>query len=175
MSDTISLLTVITPVTPGHEDLLDADLKQLWEGPSPFAQLPELHFARWVIIGDVRGNLPHLPRRRQPLRMKYLVYSCGFNGPVSGVLENMRTLVGPTTDSIWTHCVGYPGLTDRDRFQDYFTHNTLPIPHQFIAYHRTVADIKSALDLRQRHIDLAYATQGMDPARLLAAFRKEFP
>lgn len=170
----ISLLSVLTPVTPGREEALAEHLCGLGAGSSPFARLSELHFARWVIIGEVRGRFPRLPRRRPALRMKYLLYTCGFNGPSGQLLENLRTRCGAAADGIWGHCVGYPGCAERQRFREYFGHNALPIPHQFLAYQHTVGETREALDLRAKHVQLACATQGKSADAILAGFREVF-
>jgi len=170
----ISLLTVLTPIVPGDEPDLERTLAGLSRGPSPLARLDYVHFARWVVIGEVRGRFPKLSRNRRQLRMRYLLFTAGFDGSVEHFVEDVRTTLGDTADRIWGSCIGYPGASDRDEVHRYFEHNRLAIPHSFLAYEHSVPQVKAALGLREKYIRLAMAAQTADDAELLSRFKAEF-
>jgi hypothetical protein len=169
----ITLLNVLTPIGPGREGDLEDELAALARIDSPLAGIGSVHFARWVIIGSVRGNFPRLSSRRRQLRMKYLLLTAAVDGAFEDFIEQLRTTVADFTDAVWRPCVGYPGRADRDAFHTYFAHNRLDVPNSYIAYQNPVSDVRQALDLSSRHLRLAQQIQatGADP---LDAFRKEF-
>jgi hypothetical protein len=165
-----TILTVLTPIIPGHDRELDATLTELSTNGSTLDHIGSVHFARWVVIGSVRGEFPRLSRRRRQLRMKYLLLTAAVDGPFEDFVEQLRTTVAPLTRSIWSHCVGCPDLADPIAFHAYFAHNRLAVPHSFLAYENTVPDVLGALELRTQHLALARTVQssGADP---LAAFQ----
>ena len=70
--------TALTPITRGREEELCAALAGLGTGPaSPFAQVPGVHFARWVII-DTVGDQPGQQRDGWP--QAYLLTSTTADG-----------------------------------------------------------------------------------------------
>ena len=176
----ITLVTVLTPITPGREPELATYLNGLPKRyPKSFNELPCVHFARWVIIGQIPSE--YNGRRmfgrwlQRPLRMKYLLFSSAFNCSGDAFFEDVRERLGPLADGVWDHCVGYPGSANRAEFHDYMAHNNLPIVQKFIAYDYTVAQIVDALALRKQHIELAQETQTKtDPEQLHQMFEAEF-
>ena len=112
----MTLLNVLTPIPAGRESALDTKLASL-PADGLFARVEMVHFARWVIIGQLRSDFSGAPRRRRPLRMKYLLFSSGFNGADTDFFEELRLTVGPAVDEVWNHCVNYPGSARRVEFR----------------------------------------------------------
>jgi hypothetical protein len=166
----INLANVLTPVVPGREADLAAHLSGL-TGADPFAQVAEVHVARWVVIGDEN---PDPGASRDGLRMQYLLFSCAFNGSFADLVEALRLRAGPTIDGIWGHCVNYPGHAARRELHRYLTHTRLSIDQRFVAYDGTVAEIRAALDLRRRHIEFALTAQSLNDDDLQKEFLRHF-
>ena len=164
-------LTVLTPVVPGEEDALTADLQTLDRDPSPFASLASTHFVRWVVVAQVGSRLA---RARRPLSMRYLLFTALSNSPVEDFVEELGQRLGPELDTVWRHCVGYPGHQDGRAFATYLLHNALRIEQRFTAYDADVTEIKRAVGLRRAHAQLARRTQRMPDQDLQRAFLDAF-
>ena len=102
-------LTVLTPIIDGQETHLAQYLNALPTGDaSPLAGVPGTHFARWVVIDDViyegpdQGDRDHLEHPR-------LLFTSNFDGDLDPYLEALRTGLGESADTIWGHCIRYPG------------------------------------------------------------------
>lgn len=174
MSDErVNLVNILTPVIPGHTAALRTRLGEIGSAEI-FARLDAVHFARWVIIADAVPARAGLPRATDGLRMDYLLFSAGFNGRPADVLDRLRLEAGPAIDTVWCHCVNYPGSGRRRAYHRYLRHNSLPIQQRFLGYEATVAQVRRALDLRERHIKVACETQGLSNDELLEAFTKTF-
>ena len=168
-------LTVLTPVRPGEEDALADSLKKLPQGAaSPFRQVAETHFARWVVLRGAPWRVPGVPRRSRPLRMQYLLFTSTANCPPEQHVEDLRTGLHCHADAVWGHCVGYPGHDRAPEFRRYLLHNRLPIDRWSPAYDATVREVHHALALRHRHADLAVRTQADDDLGLQEAFLTKF-
>ena len=157
-------LTVITPIIDGHETELAQYLGGLESGDrSPLAGVRGTHFARWVVIDDViyeghdQGERDHLQHAR-------LLFTSNFDGPLDRYLEALRTGLGEGADTIWGHCVGYPGTQTPPPFTAYLRHHQIDSSLFFAAYgDRTVEDVKRSLALRSTLIDFALRAQGSRP------------
>jgi hypothetical protein len=177
----ITVTNVLTPIIPGHEPaLLEVLDGRLPTGTaSPFGRLDSVHFARWVIIGQLRPEFAGRPgllgRLRGPLRMKYLLFSAAFNGSPDDFWAQLWCRMRAEADDVWSHCVGYPGAGAEWEFCRYLLHNSLPIDQQFLAYQHTVPRLRHWLRLRQQHVDFAVRSQGLDEVQLLKEFCAEFP
>lgn len=141
---------------------------------SPFARVGRIHFARWVIVPQLVevGPPPEVPDR---LNNEYLLFSTDVDGDLEPFLEALRTEIPEVMDAVYSHCVAYPGSADRDGFQRYFRHNQIETTFPFSAYQdATVPEVREALELRRRLIDLAVRSQTLDPAGLQEAYRQAF-
>jgi hypothetical protein len=168
-------LTVLAPVRPGEEAELTAALDRMPRGEqSPFARLSSTHFARWVVVGEPGAEFPGAPWPARRLRMRYLLFTSTFNGKVGSYLEELRVRLGAQADQVWGHCVGYPGHHDPVRFRRYLRHNSVPVHLWYAAYQATVPEVRTALDLRDRHIAFAQQAQGMCDKQLLQAYVAHF-
>ncbi len=168
-------LTVMTPIHDGHESPLARYLEGLGvQAPSPLADVPGTHFARWVIVGDVvyegAGQ-----RRRDHLGAPRLLFTSNLDGPVEPYFERLRTGLGAAADAIWGHCVGYPGSADAGAFAAYLRAHQIESALFVAGYgDRTVEDVKESLATRKRLIDFALSARDMAQAELQSAFNERF-
>jgi hypothetical protein len=168
-------LTVLTPIIDGHETELAHYLNGLQSSnQSPLAGVHGTHFARWVIIGDVTYEGPD-QGEREHLEHPRLLFTSNFDGPLDPYLEALRTGLGDSANTIWGHCVGYPGTRDAGSFADYVRHHQIDSSLFFAAYgDRTVEDVRRSLALRTRLIEFVLQGQGLPASELKAAFLQEF-
>ena len=160
-------LTVLAPISDGHEAELARYLDGLQSGDSsPLARVRGTHFARWVVIDDVvyegpdEGDREHLQHAR-------LLFTSNFDGRLDSYLEALRAGLGDSADTIWGHCIGYPGASDAGAFGEYFRHHQIDSSLFFAAYgDRTVEDVKRSLAVRTKFIELRASGAGPAGARL---------
>jgi hypothetical protein len=108
-------VTVIATVADGHVDDLEWLLERLGSDDAiPFADLPNLHFARlFVLSGAVDLDGASIPPK--------LVFLSDVDTPADRYLGAVVDAFGPTLDAIFGHCEGYDmvmaaGPADRLRF-----------------------------------------------------------
>jgi hypothetical protein len=168
-------LTVLTPIIDGHETHRSQYLGGLPGGDgSPLAGVPGTHFARWVVIDDVIYEGPD-QEDRDHLEHPRLLFTSNFDGDLDPYLEGMRTGLGESADTIWGHCIGYPGHNDADAFRRYMLHHQIDSSLFFAAYgDRTVQDVRRSLAVRTKLIEFVLRAQGLDAGALKAAFLEEF-
>lgn len=167
------LLMVLTPIRPGEEDALRAFLEGFaGGGPSPLARLPRTHIGRWLIMVD----MPHDPAAMADhLDMPYLLFTSAFDGDLDSYLDELVSALQPEAAEIWGRCVGCPQPAQGGALKRYLQHNQLDSGFFFAAYgESTVADVRLALDKRERLIAFAVRTQGMPAAALQQEFVQEF-
>jgi hypothetical protein len=168
-------LTVLTPIVDGDETELAQYLDGLQPGDSsPLAGVAGTHFARWVVIDDViyegteQGDRDHLAHPR-------LLFTSNFDGELDPYLEALRTGLGASADAIWSHCIGYPGSADPQRFASYLRAHQIDSSLFFAAYgDRSVQDVTRSLAVRSKLIEFALRAQGLGGAELKSAFLQEF-
>jgi hypothetical protein len=167
------LLMVLTPVKPGEEEALRDYLESLYErGGSPLARLGRTHVGRWLILPDLPQNPAAMPDH---LDMPYLLFTSAFDGDLGSYLDELVAALGPEAGEIWGRCVGCPNPAAGPRLKDYLLHNQLDAGFFFAAYgSASVADVKRALDKRERLTAFMLRAQGMEPAQVQEAFVKEF-
>ncbi|MDQ7993310.1 MAG: hypothetical protein AAGC63_09240, partial [Propionicimonas sp.] len=137
------------------------------------ARVESLHLSRLQVFRKLVFQGP-MQRRRDTLRHAHLVFTATFNGELDGFLDDLAGSV-PECDDWWGLCVGYPGRADRAAFRGWVrslqvdtTMFQSPIPTV------TVEDVHSAAALRDRLLDFAVATQGVDAETLYRRFKEEF-
>lgn len=159
-------LTTMLPVLPGHEDALESLLESLDPLASPFGAVPELHFARLLVIRDLVYQGP--PQVPESLDCAYLAFSTSSDGPLDALLHSIAAL--PAAAEIFGHCEGYasePGLfaewvRSHQKDNGYFL-----TPWPF----KRVSDIKEALRVQDGFLGLADRARTLDDAALQAEFR----
>jgi hypothetical protein len=117
-------LTILSPILEGdsidicHATALRWYLASLPRNhTSPFAQVSSTHFARLVVMDDV--VFVGAPAREEHLKSRYLVFETNFDGDLDTYLTRMTREIPDFVDSVWKHCVGYPGVTDPAAFSAY--------------------------------------------------------
>jgi hypothetical protein len=162
-------LAVLLPVLGGQEQTLEARLTALPDGDeSPFATLSSTHFARLVLVPNLRDGadrvLPGVPA--------LLFFSAEFDLPVSGYLEALCTLMPREVDEIFELCEGYPGVASPPRFKRWLLDHRVPAGFSIQGNPgATAGDVVESLALRDRIIEFAVNTQRLGPEALLAAWR----
>lgn len=152
-------VTLITPIEPGQTD----DLASILRGfgtrqSSPLAKLPDVHFARWVIIDHLHTNWPGAPKAPPRLRSDYLLFSADVITPASRASELpeafFRDLLAHIPDevtAVWSRCRGFPGTARSDAFVSYLAASQIELGLYYAAYPGgTVDEIRHALWVRGR-------------------------
>ena len=161
----------MTPILDGAEPELRAYLEALPRDPSPLAKLERTHFARWVILtGFVTGTgQPKADRLSAP----YLIFTSNFDEPEDSYLDELCTRLAPEAKEIWGRCAGCPASASGQELKEYLLQHRVKTGFFVAAYNEaTVAQVKASVALRQKMIDLAVRSQGMQPAELQRAFRE---
>jgi hypothetical protein len=162
-------LTVLTPIAPGAEPDLRAHLEGLRERPSPLARLPRTHFGRWVIVSQL------VAEKDEPepdhLAGPYLLFTASFDGPLDTYLDELCDELAAEAQEIWGRCTGAPQPPAGAPLKAYLRAHHHKTGFFVAAYPQaTVGHVRAALAQRDDAIAFARAAQGMDPARLQAAF-----
>ena len=177
--------TSLTPVRAGHGDGLSAHLSDLPMGrESPLARLPYVHFARWLVVDQLKMDWSGAPRDPTRLQSSYLLFTASITGPDNGryakelpgsFLRELATQVPEAVDAIWGNCVGYPGSASVDGCVAYFVKSQLDTLLFHVGYPEvTVAQVNRALAARDGLVGFARRHQGHDdPARLQRAYLEE--
>jgi hypothetical protein len=161
---------VLAPVLEGRVDELRRTLDATPdEELSPLAQVPGLHFSRWVIVPDlVYGAEPQRPDR---LRRPLLVFTSTFDGSLDDHLAALLEGLGESADAVWGHCDGWPG---RGQGADWLRAHRVKTGLFVAAYPgATVEGVRHALAARERLLALAEETQRADTQTLRRRFLEE--
>lgn len=169
-------VTVITPIEPGRAGDLRKLLRQYKPGPpSPLAKVPDVQFARWVIIDQLRTDWPGAPKPPPRLKSEYLLFSADVTAPAYRVgslpdsfFRDVATHMSADADKVWRHCLGYPGAADVERFVEYMKKSQITIGLYYAAYpDATVDDVNHALHVRIKLGEFALKAQDVTPTTAL--------
>jgi len=171
-------LTILSPIidderaTPSHDLQIREYLATLPTGEaSPFALAPGTHLARLVVMDDV--IYVGAPACEEHLHSKYLVFESNCDGDLDSYLRGLAASVPEHLNAIWSHCVGYPGAGDPQRFLNYMKACQIETTFFFAAVNdRSVPQTLSALQTQRAVADFIACHQGMEPARLQREFRE---
>ena len=174
-------LTILSPIivdenaTPSHDLQIRKYLASLLAEealagkPSPFALAPATHLARLVVMDDV--IYVGMPACEEHLKSKYLVFESNIDGDLDKYLRGLATHIPEHLDAIWSHCVGYPGAADPQRFVDYMKACQIETTFFFAAVNdKTVTQSLRALETQRAVTDFIASHQGMEAAQLQAEF-----
>ena len=120
-----------------------------------------LQFVHWVVVR--RDQFPRLDAAQQPERLNYdyLFFLSTFNGPWGPYIEAFSDVLYKALDLVWFWSVGYPFARPVGPLKAYIQRNQIESDHSYSAYPgASVRDVRSALDLRERVIDLAERAHG---------------
>ena len=170
----------LTPIRSGREDALREHLRTL--AVSPFADLPDVHVARWLLIDQMKLQWPGAPKRKTRLRSQYLLFSASVTAadPQSAqqlprsFLAAIATTIPRQADAVWGNCVNYPGAARVEEFVSYLERSLLDTLLFHAGYPATVTEVRRALALRDGFARFAMANQAVsDPAQLRENFITE--
>ncbi len=169
-------LTILSPIidderaTPSHDLQIRRYLATLPTGEdSPFALAPGTHLARLVVLDDVM--YVGMPTCEEHLKSKYLIFESNCDGELDPYLNGLATNMPQHLDSIWSHCVGYPGAANRQAFVDYMKACQLETTFYFAAVNdKSVQQTLQALQTQAAVAEFVTTHQGLSPARLKADF-----
>jgi hypothetical protein len=187
-------VTLLTPVRPEAARDLAAHLRGLARGAdSPLAKLPYVHFARWLVIEQLKTDWPGAPVPPPRLQSPYLLFTVSLTAPdeehvraredqyverlPESFLHELRARIPAEVDAIWGHCFGYPGTGDAEAFVRYLAQSQIETALFHVGYPDvTVDEVRRALRLREQFIDFARDHQDeRDPSRLQQAYLQESP
>jgi hypothetical protein len=187
-------VTLLTPVLAGAEGELSAYLNALGVGDeSPLAKLPYVHFARWVVIDQLKTAWPGAPIPPPRLKSQYLLFTASVTAPAEdhvtpaegryaerlpeSFLYELCTRIPANAHSIWRHCVGYPGISEADAFVRYLARSQLETSLFHVGYADvTVDEARLALAARDALVTFARDHQHeQDSEKLQQAYLEESP
>ena len=114
---------------------------------SPFARVSSTHFARLVVMDDV--VFVGAPACEEHLKSRYLIFETNFDGDLDKYLERMAREIPEVVDSVWKHCVGYPGVADPAAFAAYMKRCQIKTTFFFADVNdKTVQDTLKALQVQ---------------------------
>jgi len=170
----VHALTVFAAIIPGHTEAVREVIESLPRaGKSPLARIPTLHFSRIQIF----DHLVYQEGGQKPdkLESDYLVFTSSFDGKLDPYLDAICDLIPAEADSWWSHCVGYPGTSDRAAFKRYIKSHHRPSALFAPAYPKaTLPEVNDALALREKLVDFIAETQGLGAAELKERFTTTF-
>ena len=157
-------LTLLSPILAGttsdglaHDAAIRAELQTLLHAKdAPLSREPTTHLARWVVIDE--PAFEGIPAKIDHFGSRYLLFTSNFDAgsasdrdALDRYLESIRTTIPAVLDRLYTHCVGYPGASDRTGFLDYMRRCQITTSFLFGAYgDATLGAVLSSLDLQRR-------------------------
>ena len=125
--------------------------------------------ARITVIDDVFYE--GYPSDEDHLKSKYLFFSSNFDGSLDSYLDLLLEKIPDEVDKLWSHCVSFPGVKDRERFHDYIKKCQIKNGIFFGDYSaHTVGDALASLHLKREFAQFVADHQGKPPALLKEAF-----
>jgi hypothetical protein len=179
VSDRVGLLGTFCALTPvADRPALDAALAAWGRGDeSPLAHVPGTHFARFVVLSDLRREAAAQPADELPT--PYLVFSAFFDGDPALWLEALCAHMADAADAVWRHCAAYPGHPGRHghAFRRWLRAHRVEATGVFGGHpDATVADVREALAFRERFRAFVLERQGASGHQdAFAAFAGEQP
>lgn len=134
------IVTIVTPIRAGRENDVRDRLRDLGDDVLPREHLIGLHFASLSVIGAPPDFTPHV------------VFEASFDGTREDFIDDLVATAGPTLDSIYQDCTGYPqpGTQLPQVVKNYLLRHDVGADCLFIAYpNRTVGQIKHEHQLRR--------------------------
>jgi len=169
-------LTILSPIlnderaTPSH-DLQIREYLATWptDEDSPFAIAGLTHLARLVVMDDV--IYVGMPACEEHLKHKYLILEANLDGELEPYLAQLAKTAPAQIDAIWSHCVGYPGVSDSIAFVRYMRACQIETTFYFAAVNdKSVTETLTALQTQRAVADFITTHQGMRPAQLQREF-----
>ena len=169
-------LTILSPILDdpkikiSHDTALRMYLQNMHRHErSPFAKVAGTHICRLVMMDDVVyvGS----PAKEEHLKSKYLIFNSNLYGGVDAYLEEMARKIPDVADDIWSHCVGYPGVTAPRAFAAYMKKCQIETTFFFADVNdKTVEQTLKALQTKVEFTAFVEENQGRSPAELQREF-----
>jgi len=135
-----------------------------------FAKITSTHLARLVVMDDV--VFVGAPACEEHLKSRYLVFETNFDGDLDTYLTRMAKETPEFVDSVWKHCVGYPGIANPAAFVAYIKKCQITTTYFFADVHdRTVQQNLKALRVQAGVAHFIEKHQGQPAAEVQKAFQ----
>lgn len=169
-------LTVVSPIIEDERLDICHSMELRWylghlarDHKSPFAQISSTHLARLVVMDDV--VYVGAPAREEHLKSRYLIFETNFDGDLDTYLTRMARETPEFVDAVWTHCVGYPGISDTAAFIAYIKKCQIKTTFFFAdVNNRTVEQSRKALQTQSAIARFIEKHQGKPAAELQREF-----
>jgi hypothetical protein len=169
-------LTILSPIIEDESIDICHALEIRWylghlprDRKSPFAQISSTYLARLVVMDDV--VYVGAPACEEHLKSRYLVFETNFDGDLDTYLTRMATETPEFVESVWKHCVGYPGISDVAAFIAYMKKCQIETTFFFADVNdRTVQQTLKALQTQSALAHFIEKHQGKPPAELQREF-----
>ena len=144
-------VTLMTPIERDRVDDLRQVLAEFERGPnSPLARVPNVHFARWVVIDQLKTDWEGAPDPPPRLQSAYLLFTADVTAPAGAAGELPRSFYRD------------PGRADDPAFVDYLASSQLGTSLYFAAFPDvTVDEIRHALTVHDGLVTFVQAYQGV--------------
>ena len=160
-------LTTLTALRPWGVPILRALFAIAPRLPFLLANLKRLsfiHFARWVIVDNLRG---------EDFRHTHQFFESNFNGTWSQYIDAFSYVVPRDLNAVFGFAYGWPGAVPAAPFKAYIARHEYPAAHYYSAYPEASATmILSALEVQRRLDRLRVRARKMDAAEFDAAWRQ---
>ena len=140
-------LLLLVPIGDGALPGLQDELRRC-ELRSPLRDLHEVHFARWVVIEQLKSGFKDEPRRPSRLDRPYLLFTADYT-PLKGDVAPRTLLerVAAAGADVWQHCDGFPSAPGAR--VDYLAAHRCDTTLYYAGYQdATPARVKRAVDRR---------------------------
>jgi hypothetical protein len=141
-------LLILAPIRAGERAALARRLKAL-EPERPLAELDEVHFARWVVLDQLKTGFPGAPKRPARLDRPYLLFTAEFT-PLDDTYAAPKQLLerlASVGEAVWQHCDGFP--EDQRGRVDFLARYRCDTTLYYAGYPAvTPADVKTAVERR---------------------------
>jgi hypothetical protein len=169
-------MNVLTPMPPAHTWIQRTIFMAARATPSVLKGLLGLkliHFARWVIIR--RDDWPDLGQGKQTLQNDYMLFLSNFNGTWDQYIDAFADGIPTGLDLFWYTSTKYPHSIPISVFKDYISANQIDTNYYYNATPGAAQrDIKAALRVRRRLLELASLHGTADAATFAREYRKAF-
>jgi len=163
-------LTGLTAVLDGHVEELRTAIAALPLGDeSPFASLPGTHNGRWTVV--TMNDVPRPRFRAGGLPAPMLTCSGTIDVEPAEWLHALLAALGERADSIWSHCAGWAGASDRVA---YLLAHRVPSMLEFATWDAPVGTVRRALAQRRQAERLALHSQHASDDELVVMYRELF-
>jgi hypothetical protein len=167
VSEFTALLALKSESNLSRETLL-AQLRLLDQAePSPFAFVPGLHQARFIVLE--RAKLA-ANEAAEDFEFGPLIFHCVHDGAAEDVLHGLFEHCGEALDGVLAHCDAYPGLRERDACVQQLMAAHVPSSFFFRGCAAPRAEVQRALQLRKQFVEFVTHQQRANDPELWRAF-----